>query len=135
MALHLKIVGYLLIGLSLLHLIFPRYFKWKSELQGLSLINRQLMYVHTLFIAFTTLLMGMFCVLESQEIRNTVLGRKVAFGFFLFWLLRLIIQFFGYSRKLWKGKVFETIIHVLFSLLWFYFSLVFLFTWHYETME
>ncbi|HXC06681.1 MAG TPA: hypothetical protein VNZ86_18115, partial [Bacteroidia bacterium] len=79
--------------------------------------------------------MGMFCVLESQEIRNTVLGRKVAFGFFLFWLLRLIIQFFGYSRKLWKGKVFETIIHVLFSLLWFYFSLVFLFTWHYETME
>jgi hypothetical protein len=37
----------------------------------------------------------------------------------------LFLQFFGYSAKLWKGKVFETIIHVVFSLFWFYLSTIF----------
>ena len=125
MELHLKIIGIALILLSLVHIIFPKYFEWKKDLELLSLINRQMMYVHTVFIAFIVLMMGLLCLTSAEEIVGTVLGKRIAFGLFLFWALRLIIQFFGYSSKLWKGRKFETAIHVVFSIFWIYFSVVF----------
>ena len=47
MHIHLKIIGVLLMSLALVHVIFPRYFHWKEELKDLSLMNRQMMKVHT----------------------------------------------------------------------------------------
>jgi hypothetical protein len=129
MELHLNIAGILLILLSLLHIIFPMYFKWKVELNGLSHINRQMMYVHTFFIALTVMLMGILCITSSAEIAGTLLGRKIAFGFGIFWTARLVVQFFGYSSILWKGKKFETAVHILFTILWIYFTAVFMFTY------
>lgn len=126
MELHLKIAGALLIVLSLLHIVFPMYFKWKVELSGLSHINREMMYVHTFFIGLTVMLMGILCLTSAAEIAGTLLGRKIAFGFGIFWIVRLIIQFFGYSSILWRGKKFETAVHILFSVLWIYFTAVFI---------
>ncbi len=126
MELHLKIIGVALIVLALIHVIFPKYFNWKQDLSSVSLINRQVMYVHTFFIALVVLLMGLLCLTSSQEIVTTPLGKKIALGLGIFWICRLFIQFFGYSSELWRGKTFETIIHILFSLLWTYLSIVFL---------
>ena len=126
MDLHLKIIGVLLILLALLHFSFPGYFKWKQELIGLSLINRQLMYIHSLFIALIIFLIGFLCLTSSNELLNTNLGKKVLLGLGLFWAARLWVQFFGYSPKIWKGKLFETSIHILFSGLWTYFSTIFI---------
>lgn len=125
MELHLKIVGGLLIGLALLHGVFPRYFQWRNDLAGLTLINRQMMYVHTFFIALMVFLMGLLCLTSAREITGTPLGRKVAFGLAVFWTARLVIQWFGYSSKLWRGKAFETTVHVLFVILWAYLGAVF----------
>ena len=86
------------------------------------------MKVHTFFIALTVLLMGLLCLTLTNELIETKLGKAVSLGFGIFWTARLWIQFFGYSSKLWKGKTFETTIHILFSLLWTYLSLVFLWT-------
>lgn len=125
MELHLKIIGFLLIALSSGHIIFPRYFNWKKELSSLSLMNQQMMYVHTFFIAFVVFLMGLICLTSSSEIVETTLGKRLALGFCAFWTIRLFVQFFGYSSKLWKGKRFETGIHILFSFFWIYLSVVF----------
>ena len=125
MQLHLKITGILLIALALIHIIFPKYFNWKKELSSLSLINRQMILVHTFFIALTIFLMGLLCLTSTNELINTALGKKIALGLGLFWTLRLFIQFFGYSPKLWKGKTFETTVHILFILLWTYLSVIF----------
>ncbi len=125
MEIHLKIIGLLLCVLALAHVAFPRYFNWKTELQSLSLINRQMMIVHTFFIALTVFLMGLLCFTSSKELINTRLGQTIALGFAIFWSIRLLIQFFGYSAELWKGKTFETSIHIIFSLLWLYLSYVF----------
>ena len=127
MELHLKIAGYTMIFLSLIHFLFPKRFNWKTELGSLSLINRQLMYVHTFFVALMVLLMGVICIYSSDEILNSKLGQQLSFGLFLFWTTRLVFQFFVYSSKLWKGKRFETIVHITFSFLWIYFSGVFFF--------
>ncbi|WP_257666413.1 hypothetical protein [Parapedobacter tibetensis] len=126
MELNLNIIGFLLIALSLVHLIFPKYFDWKVDLSGISLINRQMLYIHTLFIALIVGLIGLLCITSAREIIETSLGHKLALGIGMFWAIRLLVQFFGYSAKLWKGKAFETIIHVLFSMLWLYLSAVFL---------
>ncbi|MCY0968175.1 hypothetical protein [Chryseobacterium wangxinyae] len=124
MHIHFVIIGILFIILALIHIIFPKYFDWENEFKSLSLINRQIMKVHTIFIAFTVLLMGLLLITSSNELLETDLGKKIIFGLAIFWTFRLIIQFFGYSSKLWKGKLFETTVHIIFSLLWFYISSV-----------
>ena len=125
MHLHLKIIGILLIALALVHIVFPKYFNWHKELGSLSLVNRQMIWVHTFFIALTIFLMGLLCLTSSSELIETTLGKKISFGFGIFWVIRLFIQFFGYSSKLWKGKTFETSVHILFILLWTYISFIF----------
>lgn len=125
MEIHIKIIGFILIPLSIIHVIFPKYFNWDKELSTLSLINRQMTYVHTFFIALIILLMGILCLTSAGELIHTHLGQKISFGLGIFWLLRLFIQFFGYSSVLWKGKLFETTVHILFIVMWGYISLIF----------
>ena len=127
MEIHVKIVGSLLIALSLMHIVIPKYFKWEQELTSLSLITKQILYVHTFFIAFILLLTGLLCLSYSHELLHDPFGRVICLGFFGFWLTRLIFQFLVYSPKVWRGKRFETVMHVMFSGLWLYFSGVFLF--------
>lgn len=126
MEIQLKLIGFFLVVLALLHAAFARYFNWRQEFAAVSLINRQMMYVHTFFIAFTVLLMGLLCLTSAAELVGTPLGHKMALGCGLFWLARLLIQFFGYSVQLWRGKRFETFVHVVFSALWTYLTAVFL---------
>jgi hypothetical protein len=76
MHLHLKIIGILLIGLALIHIVFPKYFKWDKELGSLSLINRQLMTVHTFFIALTVFLMGLLCLHHLLKLLAQTLAKK-----------------------------------------------------------
>ena len=126
MEVQLKIIGLFLIALAIIHVIFPRYFDWKKELQSLSLINRQMMVIHTFFIALTVLLMGILCITSSSELMATKLGKRIALGFGIFWGIRLLIQFFGYSSAHWKGKNFETTVHIFFSILWSYLTFIFI---------
>jgi hypothetical protein len=128
--LHIEIIGWLLIFLALVHIIFPKYFKWKTELASLSLINREMMQVHTFFIALTVLGMGVLCISSASELVATPLGKKLLLGLAIFWSIRMLMQFFVYSSKLWKGKTFETAVHILFSCLWVYLSLVFWMAWY-----
>jgi len=103
-----------------------KYFNWKQELSTLSIMNRQMMYVHALFIAFVVFLIGLLCLTSSNELLTATLGKRLSLGIGIFWIARLCVQFFGYSSKLWKGKVFETVIHIVFSILWAYLSTVFI---------
>lgn len=127
MELHLKIIGACLLLLAVVHIGFPKYFKWKEELTHLSLINRQMVGSHTFFIALTVGLIGLLCVFHSHDLVYTPLGKQLSLGLGVFWALRLFFQLFVYSSKLWRGKSFETIVHILFSLFWAYMSAVFLF--------
>jgi hypothetical protein len=126
MELQLKITGIFFITLAFIHVIFPKYFNWKQELSALSIMNRQMMYVHSFFIAFVVFLMGILCLTSSYELVNTEFGRRISLGLGIFWSVRLVIQFFGYSPKIWRGKTFETSVHILFSIFWVYLSTIFM---------
>ena len=126
MYIHLKIIGSLLMLLSFLHIGFPKYFHWKKELKSLSLMNKQMMVVHTFFIALVVFLIGILCVTSALELIETQFGNKVSLGLGIFWSIRLFFQLFVYSPKLWKGKNFETAMHIVFTLFWIYLSSIFL---------
>ena len=130
---HIKVVGSLLIALSMMHIVLPRYFNWERELTSVSLITKQILYVHTFFIAFTVLLMGLLCINYAHDLIHNPFGKIISLGLFGFWLMRLIFQFFVYSPKVWRGKKFETLIHVIFAATWTYFTSVFLFAYLYST--
>ena len=126
MELHLKIIGSSLILLGLVHAIFPRQFNWKQELSSLSIVNKEMMYVHTFFIAFTLFLFGLLCLTSSVDLVSTIFGKRISLGLGIFFFLRLLVQFLGYSSKTWRGKTFETTVHVLFSIFWAYVTAVFI---------
>lgn len=122
---HLRIIGGLLVVLAFVHVIFPRYFNWKQELAALSLVNRQMMEVHTFFIALTVFGMGLLCLTSAGELTGTPLGQRICLGLAVFWGIRLVFQFFVYSPELWRGKPFETVVHMLFGCFWLYLTVVF----------
>lgn len=125
MEVHLKLIGIILIALALVHIVFPKYFNWTNELKQISLINRQMMYIHTFFIGLVLILMGLLCLTSADELIHTKLGHRISLGLSIFWVARLLIQLFGYSSELWRGKKTESIIHAIFILLWIYMSTIF----------
>jgi len=126
MELQIEIIGYLLILLSCIHVIFPKYFGWKEDLAPVQQINRSMMKVHTFFIALTVFLMGLLCVTSAEDLLQTELGRKICLGLGLFWLIRLFFQFFIYPSSLWKGRRLETVIHIVAIVFWVFLSYSFL---------
>ena len=83
MELQIQIIGATLIILGAIHVIFPKYFNWKTELKKISLINKELMEVHTFFVALTVVLMGVLCFTSASELVNTGLGQKVCLGLYI----------------------------------------------------
>ena len=126
MSIHLQIIGALFMVLALIHVGFPRYFDWKQQLVSLSLINRQMMQVHTFFIAFVVFLIGLLCFTSAEELITTPLGRRICLGLGVFWGIRALVQWFFYSPELCRGRRFETSVHVVFSALWVYCAVVFI---------
>ena len=115
-----------MLSLSLLHLVFPGRFQWKSDLAKLQDINRQIFWVHCFFICVILCLMGSLCFVWPETLlAGGDLASLVAAGMSLFWFLRLMAQLFVYERDLWRGKALETFVHVVFTLLWTYYSVLF----------
>jgi hypothetical protein len=121
LSMNLRIVGILLVLLGLSHAFFNRYFGWEQELAGVSLLTRQIFFVHSFFIALGVVLGGAGSFLCADALlRSGSLSRALLAGMTLFWLCRLLAQFFAYDARIWKGDRFRTIMHAAFSVLWIY---------------
>ncbi len=126
LALHLKTVGILLLALAFAHVFFPKRFAWKKEFSNVSLLNRQIFYVHCFFISLVLVLTGMLSlVYTSLLLRRDELAKVVLGGLLVFWVARLFIQLFVYDRSLWKGHPFNTSMHILFTGMWTYYVAVY----------
>ncbi len=123
---HLKLVGIGLIGLAFVHIVLPRWCNWAEELARLSLLNRQLMQVHTFFIALVVWVFGALTFFYTDELLSkSKLAQVILAGFAVFWAVRLYFQFFVYDAKLWRGQRVETIVHILSTFFWTYCAVVY----------
>lgn len=126
LSLHLRIVGLLLLALATAHFFFPKRFGWKEDLGKLTLLNRQIFLVHDFFIMLMLYLFGTLSFFFAPLLlERSPLARVVLIGMILFWLLRLAAQLFYYDRALWTGNRFNTVAHLLFTVMWSYFVLVY----------
>jgi len=126
LAMHLQIVGALLVVLGVSHAFFNRYFGWERELASLSLLTRRIFFVHTFFIGLSVLLAGAGSFLYADLLlRPGTLSRALLAAMTAFWFCRLLAQFFAYETAIWRGNRFRTVLHIAFSLLWCYVTAIY----------
>lgn len=126
----LRLAGASLLMLAGLHVFFPKRFGWREEFARVSLLNRQIFYVHCVFICLALVLMGALCLVWPGALLSpSFLGELVAGGLAIFWLCRLGAQWLIYDARLWRGKRLETAAHLAFTGLWCYYSAVFGAVW------
>jgi hypothetical protein len=121
LSIHLHIVGILLVLLGLSHAFFNRYFGWEQELAAVSLLTRRVFFVHSFFIALGVVLSGAVSFMYADTLlRPAALNRALLAAMVMFWLCRLLAQFFAYDSAIWRGDRFRTFMHVAFTLIWCY---------------
>ena len=123
----MKTTGVFLLLLAAAHAIFPRLFHWKEDLSQLSLLNRQIFFVHTFFIVVVLVEFGALNLFFTQSLLEPVpLSRAILAGMASFWFLRLIVQLFVYDPNLWRGSHFRTAAHVMFTAFWSFLTVVYI---------
>ena len=118
---NLRFVGTLLILLGLSHMFFNRYFGWGRELASVSLLTRKVFFVHTFFIGLGVVMAGAGSLFYASALLEPgALSRAILAAMVVFWLCRLLAQWFAYDAAIWRGDRFRTAMHVVFSALWVY---------------
>lgn len=99
--------------LTLLNLRLDKLLHWGSELKNLSLLLREVFYVHKWFISITMAIFGVVTLKFAGEMSEGVIpmGRWLAVGIGLFWAIRTVIQWAYYSKSHWIGKAGPTAVH------------------------
>jgi len=122
---HLRAVGVLMAMLAVANLFVPGRFNWREELSRVSLLNRQIFQAHTVFIVLLIALMSaLFLTCAEALLEPTRLSRAVLTGLTIFWGLRMLMQWFFYSPRVWRGNRFNTTMHWVFSAGWIYVTAV-----------
>jgi hypothetical protein len=126
LVLAVRVAGVILLVLAVAHVPIATRLEWQTDAQRLSPVNRQVMLVHAFFVALTVGLMGALTLGWAEAlVTPSALGKPVAAGLTLFWAVRLYFQWFVYDRALWRHRAFETRVHVLFTILWTYLTVVY----------
>ncbi|HUR47675.1 MAG TPA: hypothetical protein VMZ27_17460 [Candidatus Saccharimonadales bacterium] len=122
----LRVAGFGLILLALLHVPIGRHLKWREECARMSPVNASIFRVHACFICFVLVMMGLPCALDPAVfLQPSRGGAWLAWSFSAFWATRLYFQWFVYPWDLWRGKRFETGAHVWFTLVWSFLAALF----------
>jgi hypothetical protein len=122
----LRVAGALLLVLAASHALFPKRLGWNEDLARLTPLNRQVFLVHTFFIVLVVSMMGVLSLAFAELlVAPSPLARFVLAGLTLFWAVRLFVQWFVYDASLWRGDRFNTMVHVVFSILWTYLTAVY----------
>lgn len=96
----LKLAGYLQIALSIGSLVIPKLLNWKSELNKVSKIIRQMFWTYAGYILVINLSFGLVSVFGANELlEKSFLSKLISVFIFLYWLTRIIIQFFYFDTK------------------------------------
>lgn len=124
--LHLRLTGAVMASLVVVNLFVPGRFHWREELSRLSLLNRQIFQAHTVFLILTLALLAALLLTSSAALLEpTRLSRAILIGLTIFWGLRMLMQWWFYSPRIWRGHQFNTMMHYAFSLVWVYVTAVF----------
>jgi hypothetical protein len=83
---------YLLLGLF--HTTFWKMFDWEKELTKLSQVNSNLMQMLNIGITIMVISLGIILIIYRKEVQSSKLGRALLIVSFLFFLGRMIAEFY-----------------------------------------
>lgn len=98
------------VALALASLAIPRILQWKNQLAFLpSPLVRQIFWVYAVYIWSFNMAFGLLSLLASHLLLQDNLLATLVCGFiFLYWLGRLLVQFFYFDRsQAPEGKIFK----------------------------
>ncbi len=96
----IKLAGYLQVALCLGSLFIPKLLNWKSELLHLSKINAQIFWTYAAYILCINLFFGLISIFGAAAfLEKTFFSKSISAFIFLYWLSRILIQFFYFDTK------------------------------------
>jgi len=99
------ICGIFSLSFAIIHVLFWKLFRWKEDLQQLSMVNRAVIQILNLRMVYIFLLISFLCFRFPTELIQTELGNAIMVGCSLFWIGRLIEQFIFLRVNHWKVHV------------------------------
>ena len=116
------------LSVAVLNLFLVRIMKWEEEVARMPQLVREVFHVHAWFITVTLAIFGVVTIRFADELAagTNDLGRWLAAGIGIFWLIRWLMQFFYYDSSHWRGKRAETIVHIVLIFLYGSFAGVYL---------
>ena len=122
----LQLAAVLQLGIAVLNLFLVRLLNWRSDLERMPLLLREVFQVHAWFITITLTLFGVLTWRFALEMAANPIGRWLCAGIGLFWGARAILQVTYYSAAHWRGNLSRTLIHVVLVILYGGFAAVYL---------
>jgi hypothetical protein len=115
----LRVAGAGLVLLALAHIPMSRELRWREEATRMSAQNESIFHVHTFFVCVMLAVMGARALFAPEIfIEPGTAAAWLSWTYALVWALRLYVQWFVFPQALWRGKRFETAMHVLFTVIW-----------------
>lgn len=115
----LRVAGAGLILLALAHIPMARQLGWRGDAARMSPQNESIFHVHTFFVCVMLCVMGVRALFAPQIfVEPTTAAAWLSWTYAVVWALRLYVQWFVFPQALWRGKRFETAMHVLFTVVW-----------------
>ncbi len=122
----LRLAGAGPITLALLHVPMGRQLRWSEEAASMSPAGESIFHVHTLFVCVMLVLLGLPALVAPHVfLVVSPAGAWLAGMCLAIFALRLWVQWFVFPAALWRGKQFETAMHLLFTLIWSALTLLF----------
>jgi len=84
---------------AVFHLFFRKLFNWKYELKSISFVNRNIMQVLNLCLAFVFIIFSYISIFHTDEMLNTELGISLTLCISVFWFLRSLEQIMFFKLK------------------------------------
>jgi len=100
--------------LALVNLNIIRIMDWRSDLDRMPLLIREVFHIHTWFISITLSIFAALTCRFAPEIAsgNDPVCRWLACGIGIFWAIRAILQVAYYSSSHWRGIPSRTAVHI-----------------------
>ena|SRR5688572_6921731 len=104
----LKLAGILQIALCIGSLWIPKLLNWNLELSKLSKLIRQIFWTYAGYILMFNFSFGLLSFYGAEELlEKSFLSKAISVFIFMYWLARVMIQFFFFTSSAPKGMIYK----------------------------
>ncbi|MBA4148407.1 MAG: hypothetical protein H0X66_09855 [Verrucomicrobia bacterium] len=102
-------------AIALLNLILVRMMGWRSDVERMPLLIREVFHVHSWFVSATLIIFAVVTWRFSSDFANAnhEVFQWLAVSIGLFWAFRTVLQVVYYSASHWRGQPGRIVIHIL----------------------